>query len=367
MAQTLSGTPSVLARRRRRLGQRLVARERGLTGLLVLVALVALGAMLQVEATFDATVLLAPLMLAGLLLTPRGVQRYVAVVLVLLAAETVVEVLRHQADGSRSVSLVLFVLMCAVTVFVSRTRAGLGVTGMRGDAMLMDLQGRLGRQGHLPVLPAPWHAQVATRAAGGTSFAGDFVVAHLDDETQVLSLVLVDVSGKGVHAGTRSLLLSGAFGALLGSVSPAQFLPAANAFLVRQEWEDDFATAVHVALDIRSGTYEVRSAGHPPAIQFQAGAGHWLVHGGLEGPVLGVVARPDFELRCGRLSHGDALLLYTDGLVERTRRDINLGIDRLIGECERLVRGGLRSSAPDLVERLGARDDDCALIVLQHS
>ena len=42
---------------------------------------------------------------------------------------------------------------------------------------------------------------------------------------------------------------------------------AANDYLLRQEWEEGFATAVHLSLDLATGRFEVRTAGHPPAVQ----------------------------------------------------------------------------------------------------
>ena len=63
-------------------------------------------------------------------------------------------------------------------------------------------------------------------------------------------MVVVDVSGKGEGAGTRALLLSGAFGGLLGALPPGEFLPAANDYLLRQDWDEGFATAVHLSLDV---------------------------------------------------------------------------------------------------------------------
>ena len=258
--------------------------------------------------------------------------------------------------------------MGAVVVALARRRARLGVAGFMGDSMLIDLQERINRQGRIPALPTQWYVDVATRSAGGTSFAGDFIVAHRNEERDALSLVLVDVSGKGVDAGTRSLLLSGAFGGLLGALPPAEFLPSANEFLHRQGWDEGFATAVHVDLELGSGRFEVRAAGHPPAIQFRAGSGRWQVHERAEGPVLGLVdGRRSSPSMRGRLGSGDVLMLYTDGLVERPSRDIGLGIDRLIGEGERLVRTGFRDSAAGLVQRLGASSDDCALAVLHRS
>ena len=54
------------------------------------------------------------------------------------------------------------------------------------------------------------------KSAGGTSFAGDFLVAAAlgDDKFE---LVVVDVSGKGVEAGSRSLFLSGAFNGIVSA------------------------------------------------------------------------------------------------------------------------------------------------------
>jgi serine phosphatase RsbU (regulator of sigma subunit) len=235
---------------------------------------------------------------------------------------------------------------------------------MTGDSMLLDLKERISRNGVIPDLPDGWRVDVATRSAGDTSFAGDFMVAHLEGSR--LTLVLVDVSGKGVAAGTRSLLLSGAFGGLLGSVHPASFLPSANEFLNRQAWDEGFATAIQLFLELDTGSYELRVAGHPPAIQFRAGSGLWHVHDETHGPILGVTSAPEFPAITGRLGSGDALMLYTDGLVERPSRDIWRGIDKLIGEGERHVRHRFEGAADDLVRRLGSSDDDCALIILQR-
>ena len=78
----------------------------------------------------------------------------------------------------------------------------------------------------MPELPEGWGSQVVLLQAGGSSFGGDFVVSASDGDT--LEVALVDVSGKGTDAGTRALMLSGAFGGLLGSVQPERFLPPAT-------------------------------------------------------------------------------------------------------------------------------------------
>src|SRR5262249_53084133 len=134
----------------------------------------------------------------------------------------------------------------------------------------------------------------------------------------------------------------------------------------RQDWEEGFATAVHLSLQLGDGSYEVRSAGHPPAVLRAAGSGRWRVQPS-EGPVLGLVNDPVFVVARGRLGPRDALLLYTDGMVEEPRRDIDLGIDRMLGEAEHLIRGSWEGAAQRLVDALGSSADDRAMVVVSRS
>jgi serine phosphatase RsbU (regulator of sigma subunit) len=73
------------------------------------------------------------------------------------------------------------------------------------------------------------------------------------------------------------------------------------------------------------------------------------------------------ESERGVLQRGDALMLYTDGLVEAPGRDIDVGTDRLLGEAERMLASGFRAGAPALVaamQREIGGSDDCALVLL---
>jgi hypothetical protein len=352
-----------LAHRRDHLRRWLSTDDRGtLVGLVVLTLLGAF-LMLVYPRAFTAAVLMVPLVLSEVLLAPKRTPAFVVFLGIVLVVETLLEF----GDGipvRRWVTALIVVLMSGIIVLTQWRRARLGVRGMTGDSMLFDLRERISRNGEIPALPAGWRVDTATRSAGGTSFGGDFMVAHRDGDR--LALVLVDVSGKGVDAGTRSLLLSGAFGGLLGAVDAADFLPSANEFLNAQAWDEGFATAIALNLDLRTGRFEIRVAGHPPATQFRAGSGLWKVHDEVHGPILGVTSTPEFPTICGTLDTGDALMLYTDGMVERPTRDIWRGIDKLIGEGERFVRLRFEGAARELVDKLGARDDDCALIILQR-
>ena len=144
------------------------------------------------------------------------------------------------------------------------------------------------------------------------------------------------MSGKGDAAATRALLLSGAFGGLITAIPPHEFLTAANAYLLGHQWDEGFATAVQLSLDLTSGHFEVWTAGHPPAVHLAAGSGRWSALQS-DGPVLGLIEGAEFESVRGVMRPGDAMLLYTDGLVETAKVEIELGIDRLIGEAEKAL------------------------------
>jgi len=334
----------------------------------VLVALVLLSLAIAVSvfiAPQDApiTALMVPLLLSSLLLNPRHLPWFVIFLFVLL----VLCAIRQQSPTGRTYAAVgIQVLMCLIVLVASLRRSRLGVAGTMGESMFVDLRDRILQQGGVPEMPRGWYAESALRSAGGTPFAGDFVVSSLTREGRRLELAVVDVSGKGEEAGTRALLLSGAFGGMLAALPPEQFLPAANDYLLTQRWEEGFATAVHLSLDLTDGSFEVRTAGHPPAALRQAGTGRWMVLPS-EGPILGLLSDAVFRAAKGRIAHHDALLLYTDGMVEEPRRDIDLGIDRMLGEAEHLLRGGYEGAARRLVDALGSREDDRAMVVVSRS
>jgi len=306
------------------------------------------------------SVLAIPLLLGGLLLRFKSL-----VVLTVIALVNSAYVVSERAAGLPKVGFVVVLAVIAWIVLAgAKVRSRLGVQGTRGETMLMELRDLLTAQGELPELPVGWRAELAIRSAGGASFSGDFVVSTTRAD-EVLEVALVDVSGKGIDAGTRALLLSGAFGGLLGVVPVEEFLPAANHYLRRQDWNDDFATVVHVAIDLRTGDFEVRTAGHPPAIQFDAWSGRWQTRDA-DGPLLGLVETPEFVVNRGQLKMGDALFLYSDGMVETPRRDIERGTDRLAGHAERLIAQGFRGAALELVDEIGGPGDDSAIVVIHR-
>ena len=309
---------------------------------------------------FSPGVMILPILAGGLLLWPRALRIFFG----FAAAALIYDVVEDKAGAGIVATIVLTAAFADV---LARTREKLGVQGLRGDRMLLELRDRIRAQGKLPTLGEGWGSSLVLKPAGGSSFGGDFVVSFCDGKT--LEVALVDVSGKGIDAGTRALLLSGAFGGMLGSVPREEFLPACNAYMRRGAASEGFVTAVHLSLDLATGEYVVSSAGHPPAVHYDGAAGRWRLTRA-HGIVLGVVADlhgAASESERGVLQRGDALMLYTDGLVEAPGRDIDAGTDRLLGEAERMLTTGFSKGAPALVtamqQQIGGSDDR-ALVLL---
>ena len=317
------------------------------------VVVIGIGAVQVSASWFSPGLMILPILAGGLLLWPRALLILYAIIAAMLGYDFA------QNDERTGFGILATIVVTAIYAYLlARVRAKLGLLGMRGNQMLVELRDRIRAQSALPPLPEGWGAESVLRPAGGASFGGDFVVSTCDGKT--LEVAVVDVSGKGVDAGTRALLLSGAFGGLLGSVPASEFLPACNAYLRRSDRYEGFVTAVHVALDLTTGSYAVSSAGHPPAAQFDSGSGQWRLTQA-RGIVIGVVPDLRADAEHGLLRQGDALMLYTDGLVEVPGRDIDVGIDRLLGEADRLVTAGFSGGAARMMQALqegaGATDD----------
>jgi hypothetical protein len=348
-------------RQRARVRRQLITRNRRVAlGLAALALAIGIAAARSASNWVSPGVLILPVLAGGLLLWPRALRILFGIVAAMLGYDW--------AEGKAGPGIAATIVIIAIFADVlARTRAKLGLQGLRGDQMLIELRDRIRAQSQIPELPEGWHSVSVLRPAGGSSFGGDFLVSACDGK--VLEMALVDVAGKGIDAGTRALLLSGAFGSLLGSVPQPDFLQACNAYLQRGRLPEGFVTAVHLSLDLANGEFVIASAGHPPAAQFEAGSGRWRLTAA-RGIVLGVV--PDLRSRPerGLLRPGDALMLYTDGLVEAPGRDIDAGIDRLLGEADHLITTGFRPGAAKLVQSMqsaGRHSDDCALALIWRS
>jgi hypothetical protein len=265
---------------------------------------------------------------------------------------------------SRPTAAILFTAAVGLVVYVaSRQRSGLPTT--LSESLLADLKRRLQAQGRIPPLPEGWESQSAMIASQGVGYAGDFLVADLR-EGRHLEVILVDVCGKGVGAGPAALQLSGALGGLIGALAPEDLFRAANTFLLRQHDDEAFATAVHLLVDLADGSYQVTSAGHPPALRWDLPSGEWVIDNA-RGTALGVLPDPELHTSTGKLFPGEALLFYTDGVVEARNSHIDVGIAWLQRAASEAVRSGFGGAARRIIGQVDSGDDDRAVLILSRT
>ena len=243
------------------------------------------------------------LLAGGLVLRPRHL------LLHLLVAGTAIAAGMIPGVGGSAPGVVLTLLVVdGVVLGYGTTRQRTVQRDERGESMLVDLRDRLGAPG--PAAGAPsragtWRGEL--RAAHGESFSGDFLVATRSLRPGWVELALVDVSGKGRRAGTRALMLSGAFGGILGALPPGASWRRPTGYVLRQGWDEGFATAVHLALDMSTGAFRV-GGGRSPA----GGAVPRRVR------ALGAGGRPNRDRCWGVL--GDPLFPSSGGRLESWRR-----------------------------------------------
>ena len=204
--------------------------------------------------------------------------------------------------------------------------------------------------------------EVAARylpAAGG-SLGGDWYDVFLLPGGRV-AVTVGDVVGHGVEAAAVMAQLRTAVRAYAADGHPpAAVLDRVNTLM----WHLGplaMTTAVYALMDPAAESLELVSAGHPPALVIPpSGAAAYLEpHPGIP---LGVSATPIYRSKRFRLPTGAILLLFTDGLVERRRESIDLGLERL-----RVLGEGfadVEALCASVVERLVGEEpaDDVAFI-----
>jgi serine phosphatase RsbU (regulator of sigma subunit) len=151
--------------------------------------------------------------------------------------------------------------------------------------------------------------------------------------------------------------------------SPARVVEHVNTALLRDN-SSLFVTALfgHICPEGDRVTVRLCTAGHPPPLLARAGGGVEAV--GTETPLLGVIEHVGAGETTVELCPGDALVLYTDGLIE-TRSDGRLfGPDRLMVTLAGAVGQSAEAMADTLLEASqrfapGAPIDDTALLVVR--
>jgi PAS domain S-box-containing protein len=219
---------------------------------------------------------------------------------------------------------------------------------------------------HLPHLPGLDVAARYLPAADEAEVGGDWYDVMTVPGGGV-GLVMGDVAGKGLAAASMVGRLRSALRAYaLEGHAPARVLEQLNRLIWTEADESQMATLIYLVVDPAEGEVRWVNAGHPPPLLVNGAEAPQYLEGGSSVP-LGVLPFPDFEEVAAPMDPGGAVVLYTDGLVERAGEHIDAGLGRLVAavreapiDPELLCDHVLRELVPD-----GGTPDDVALLTLR--
>ena len=154
-------------------------------------------------------------------------------------------------------------------------------------------------------------AKLRARNISCKEVGGDFFDVVLSGG--VLSVVLADVSGKGISAAILASTLQGLiFSQLTAGIPLADIVTAANKFVCTRFQGETYATLIIACLH-PDGAVEMINCGHVRPVMVVAGKSQRPEEGNL--PV-GLLPVATYESKRYKLSAGDRLVLVTDGVTE---------------------------------------------------
>jgi PAS domain S-box-containing protein len=178
----------------------------------------------------------------------------------------------------------------------------------------------------VPVVPG---IEVAVRylpGGAGVEVGGDWFDV-IDLSGGRVGLVIGDVAGRGLRAAIVMGQLRYAFRAYaIDGESPSGVLARVNRLFDHLE-RPGMATAIYAIFDADAGELTWSRAGHPPPLVRGVKETSFFEEGG--SLPLGVDPNAIWPETTLRLEPGSTLLLYTDGLVEHRKQDIESGLERL--------------------------------------
>jgi anti-sigma regulatory factor (Ser/Thr protein kinase) len=149
----------------------------------------------------------------------------------------------------------------------------------------------------------------------------------------LIGLAIGDVAGHGLQAAATMGQLRMALRAYaVQDPSPVSVMNGVHR-LVTHLPNRDMVTLMYLLFDPATRTLRFTNAGHPPPLVFGGGESRYLEDG--LAPPLGVTAEANITETRQHLWEGATVLLYTDGLVERRRESIQVGLQRLLDEATR--------------------------------
>jgi PAS domain S-box-containing protein len=178
---------------------------------------------------------------------------------------------------------------------------------------------------------------------------GDYYDYFFRSETH-LDIVIADVSGHSIGAGLFMVETRSAIRVQNNpAVTPAETLGVLNNFLFADLNKSDyFITLFYLQVDLANQQINYANAGHPPPLLFNSLRGE-LRELDAEGLIVGIKPNVAFEQKTLKLKAGDAILFYTDGLIEAENAAQEFfGLERV----KTLLQENSRQSAQAIIDAL---------------
>ncbi|MDR3707009.1 MAG: SpoIIE family protein phosphatase [Capsulimonadaceae bacterium] len=209
-------------------------------------------------------------------------------------------------------------------------------------------------------------------AGSDLEIGGDFLDAFAVDSSRV-ALVVGDVSGKGLDAASHTAEMKFLFrGYLRQDLSAARSLRRINEYLCQSRDLDaslpvSFICMAVAVIDTRSGAVQVTNAGgEPPILLERSGRSRGIAVNGMP---LGILPEFEYQSNIIDLSHGDRLIMFTDGITEARHPSGMFGRE---GVLKAVANASRRMPLKQLTQRIvqAAKDfaghhlqDDACLLV----
>lgn len=219
----------------------------------------------------------------------------------------------------------------------------------------------------LPAVPGVQLGASCQPASNDVEVGGDWFDALVMPDGRLV-VAVGDVMGKGVRAASVMGQVRNALrGVVHADTSPAAVLAWLDAVVVALDDDEELVTLAYGVLDPATGVFEWGCAGHPPPLLLGPSGVAFLEGGeslplGLSGP------RSSARVQLGA---GEALMMFSDGLVESRTRPLVDGLELLCGWARRLAGSTLLPAAGAIVENVVTdmvelSNDDVTVLVLRR-
>jgi sigma-B regulation protein RsbU (phosphoserine phosphatase) len=206
-------------------------------------------------------------------------------------------------------------------------------------------------------------ARVRGRSIPCKEVGGDFFDVQVSADA--VTVIVADVSGKGISAALLASVIHGMFYAQLSSGTDlVEVVASVNRFLCSRVAGRKYATMLVAQLQ-RNGTLKIVNCGHVPALVLEAGHAGQIDDGDL--PV-GLIPEANFHVIERNFPTGSRLCLLTDGISESDNADgVEFGLDPVracLNQPEPIeaVLASVRSFSGDREAQ-----DDRTLVVLERT